>query len=386
MQVMKWAGGTKKVLCVSAAFLLVFSFVAASVLFVPEPEESVFPDVFVGVDAAFATVEETKQIIDQVKEYTNFFVVGSTAITWDVENLTEVCQYLNDSGLHFLTFAHSAADQYFSQRQWVKDAQQKWNARFLGLYAYDEPGGHQIDHDYMFMCAQKAADYTDAAVKYVQNLTYYLNDLKGEWEIGDLPLFTSDYALHEFTYRGGYDVVFTEFSWNSNRQLNVALGRGAASVHGKDWGVMITRNINDPTPQTGQELYEDMVLAYQNGAKYIVVFDYPSLQQGILNQEHFDALKQFWEYLQSHPRSQTPAADRVAYVVPKDYGYGFRGPADKIWGLWEADSQSAPIWNQANSLLQEYGTGLDVIYEDCLKLNLSAYGKLVFWNGTTLTV
>jgi hypothetical protein len=365
--------------------LLIVFFFSASITFFAKIK-STSPEVYVGVDAAFATVEETEQLIDQVKDYTNFFVVGSTAITWDLANLTEVCQYLNDCGLRFLTFAHAAADQFFSQAQWIKNAQQKWNASFLGLYAYDEPGGHQIDHDYMFMCAQEASDYSDAATKYVQNLTYYLNEIKVGWDIGNLPVYTSDYALQEFTYRGGYDAVFTEFCSNSNQQLSVALGRGAASVHGKEWGVMITRNINDPTPQTEQELYNDMVLAYQNGAKYIVVFDYPTLRQGILKQEHFDALKQFWNYAHSHLRTQTPAPDRVAYVVPKDYGYGFRSTADKIWGLWEADSQSTPIWNQANSLLQVYGARLDIIYEDCLQLNLSAYSKLFFWNGTTVTL
>ena len=380
------AGSMKRILYIFLAFLLAVAFFVASTTIFSKPEKPASAEVYVGVDAAFATVEETKQLIDNVKEYTNFFVVGSTAITWDLANLTEICQYLNDSKLHFLTFAHAAADQFFSQAKWIKDAQQKWNPSFLGLYAYDEPGGHQIDHDYVFMCAQEAADYSDAAAKYVQNLTYYLDGIKVGWEIGNLPVFTSDYALQEFTYRGGYDVVFTEFCTSNTQQLNIALARGAASVHGKEWGVMITRSIKEPTPQTGKELYEDMVLAYQNGAKYIVVFDYPALQEGILKQEHFEAIRQFWDYIQSHPYAETPAGDRVAYVMPKDYGYGFRGPADKIWGLWEADNQSKLIWNQTKNLLQEYSTKLDIIYEECLQFDLSKYSKFIFWNGTEFTL
>lgn len=71
----------------------------------------------------------------------------------------------------------------------------------------------------------------------------------------------------------------------------------------------------------------------------------------------------------------------VAFVLPKDYGYGFRGPDDKIWGLWEADTFSFKISYRLGSLLEEYGTDLDIIYENNLKLD-DFYREYVFWNGT----
>jgi hypothetical protein len=145
---------------------------------------------------------------------------------------------------------------------------------------------------------------------------------------------------------------------------------------------MITRSYNDTKPESGQKMYEDMMLAYQNGAKYILLFDYPTFADGILKHEHFDALKQFWQYIQTHPRTNISSEKRVAYVLPTSYGYGFREANDKIWGLWEADELSAKIWNDANNLVQEYGTNFDIIYEDTLQLNITAYNKLIFWNGT----
>ncbi len=382
---MKKSSNPKRILSFLAALLLVISFFIAPTLFTTQQKKTA-PDVFVGVDASFASIDETKQIVDTVKSYTNLFVVGSTAITWNLSKLAEVCQYLNDSELHFMTFAHPAASMYFSQVQWIKEARQQWNSNYLGLYTYDEPGGHQIDHDYIFMSAQEASNYSEAATTYVKNLTYYLSLVRAEWDIGNFPLFTSDYALNEFDYRAGYNAVFSEFSFkNNSRQLAVALGRGAATVHNSDWGVMITGNLTDPKPYSGQKMYDDMVLAYHNGAKYILVFDYPNLQGGILKQEHFDALKQFWEYIQSHPRVQTQVSNRLAYILPKDYGFGFRGPTDKIWGLWEADEQSAQIWNQASSLIQQYGANLDIVYEDCPQLSLTGYSELIYWNGTVLS-
>ena len=130
-----------------------------------------------------------------------------------------------------------------------------------------------------------------------------------------------------------------------------------------------------------------MVTAYQNGAKYILVFNYPknNATYGILQEEHFEALKQFWQYVKNNPRTSDSINDRVAYVLPKDYGYGFRGPNDTIWGLWEADNLSSKIWNDVSTLVEQYKPRMDIIYEDDLQFNMSKYSKLIFWNGTTIT-
>jgi hypothetical protein len=233
------------------------------------------------------------------------------------------------------------------------------------------------------MLVLEANDYADAAGIYVRNLNGYLNEVRIGWQTGDFPLFASDYALHEFDYRAGYDTILTEFAWNNLRQFDIALVRGAATVHNKSWGIMITRTWNDSRfAESGQEMYDDMVLAYQNGAKYIVLFDYPNYAEGILKQEHFDALKQFWQYAKDNPRVNNLLGDRVAYVLPKDYGFGFRSADDKIWGLWEADNQSAKIWSDVNNLTVQYLNRLDIIYEDNMQGNLSAYSKFIFWNAT----
>ena len=47
-------------------------------------------DVFVGVDAAYEDMSELKARVDQVKDYTNFFILGSTAITFDEVKLNEM--------------------------------------------------------------------------------------------------------------------------------------------------------------------------------------------------------------------------------------------------------------------------------------------------------
>ena len=354
--------------------------------------ESSPTDVLVGVDVAYDDIPKIKETIDEVKSYTNFFVVGSTGITYYLDKLTEVCQYLYDSGLHFATYTHLNIS--IPQAEWVSNARQKWGDQFVGLYAYDEPGGSQMDKSTWNgtqILVPEADNYTDAANKYVENMKLVLNYFLDNWNIGDFPLITSDYVLYEFDYRAGYDAILAELAWNDSRPINVALCRGAATVRNKNWGAMITYTYdNPPYLASGTQIYSDMVTAYQNGAKYIVVFDYAkdpvtNATHGILQQQHLDALKQFWQYIKDNPRTNDTIENRVAYILPKDYGYGFRGPDDKIWGLWEADELASKIWDDINTLVEQYNYELDIIYEDTLQFNTFKYSKLIFWNGTTIT-
>jgi len=130
-----------------------------------------------------------------------------------------------------------------------------------------------------------------------------------------------------------------------------------------------------------------LVLAYQNGAKYILLFDSnEGWTQSVLKQEHLDALKRFWGYVKENPRQNTQVNDRVAYVLPKDYGYGFRGPDDKIWGFWEADSLAGKVCGDLSNLFTQYGERLDIIYDvGLLPGNTYGYSKLFYWNDPSLS-
>lgn len=270
----------------------------------------------------------------------------------------------------------------------LENIRETYPNHFLGLYFDDEQGGRQLDlsnHRWVY----EAQNYTDASNQFYNASYSWLNNRYVREETGvnvapsDFNLFTSDYALYWFNYLAGYDTVFAQFGWNYSRQLNIALCRGAATVQNKDWGAIITWTYNNPPYiETGEELYYDLFLAYENGAKYILVFDSnEEYTQGILKEEHLEALKQFWQYTKENPRIITPVDERVAYVLPKDFAYGFRGPNDKIWGLWEADNLSFEIGTNLGSVLNEHGTNLDIIYEDEIEYD-KFYGKYIFWNGT----
>ncbi|MCW4045658.1 MAG: hypothetical protein NWE94_09105 [Candidatus Bathyarchaeota archaeon] len=339
-------------------------------------------NLFVGVDAAYDSLEEIKTIVDVVSPYTNLFIIGSSGITYNTTKLDEACQYVYDKGLSFILFT-----EHPFRTGWLQNATAKWGNKFLGFYIYDEIGGRQLDI-YQWRPVWKADNYTHASEQFVSNITMYLNRVgRNHPETANLQRYTSDYALYWFDYKSGYDVVFAEFGWNYSRQLNVALCRGAATAQNKDWGVIMTWTYTQPPYlESGEELYNDMVTAYENGAKYIVIFDTnENYTHGILQEDHLNALKRFWQYAAENPRTNSTNTDRVAFVLPKDFAYGFRGPSDKIWGLWEATSLANELCITLNNHLDQYGVKLDVIYDEIENYTALPYSKIIFWNGTVLT-
>lgn len=361
-------------------------------------ERSSVSQVYVGVEIAYDGVDDAKKLIDRVKDYTNLFVIGTPDITHNVTKLNEVSQYAINAGLNLVLFIYPEEKAGFDQAQWIADARARWGDRFIGVYAYDEWGGNQVDVgkdevDYWKKLVKEgeANNYAEAANRYVTSISdWVLPFYESRMNPGDLTLFTADYALYWFTYEGGYDVVLAEFGWNLSRPLNIALARGAATMQGKEWGAVITwTERNEPHIESGDELYYDMILAYLSGAKYIVVFNYPNLLSpyGLLTDQHFDALQRFWNYVETNPINEIygPDSKRIAYVLPKDFGWAFRGNLDKVWGLW-VDPLSDKIGKDVDYLLHTNHLGVDIIYDDPKYYDaLSHYSKIIFWNGTIIS-
>jgi hypothetical protein len=338
---------------------------------------------FVGIEFAYGDVSDCKDLVDKVKNYTNLFVVGSPEISLNQKWLNETCDYVYDAGLTFIVLFVSHTKYAYNPYVWIIKAGQRYGDSFLGAYRIDEPGGKQLDNS-TFRYVLEAKNYTEAAENYVK----YLYDHLEYYLYSGAQLFTADYGLYWFDYKAGYDAVLAEFGWNHSRQLNIALCRGAAEVQNKDWGVMVTWTYNGPPYiESGDELYNDLMLSYNSGAKYVVIFDYPETEYseyGVLTEEHFEALQKFWNYVRRNPRKHGTLKGEVAYVLPKDYGFGFRNPNDTMWGLWKADEFSKKIWDDVNNLLERHGSRLDIVYsdpkfDDALK---SRYNKLISWNET----
>jgi hypothetical protein len=386
--------------------LLTSTFFINSSLTVKAETAQTSPSLCFGVDVAFESVALTEQLIDNVSSYTNFFIIGCAQFVgtngfggmYNETRLSIISQYVYSKGLYFIVYSD---DPSYPSRQWLENASESFGNHFMGIYYFDEPGGKQLDQtDYPAVTS--AENFSNAANEYVSTLNLWLRS--GSFAItrnfdtpNEYQLFTSDYGLYWYDYAAGYNTVFTEFGRrigeeNYSRQLNIALCRGAANAYNQNWGVMITWAYNKPPyMENSTQLYKDMVLAYTNGAKFIVVFDSnANYTLNVLTQEQLNAMKQFWQYTQANPRTISQPSDRTAYVLPQDFGYGFRDPNDTIFGLWNANWDATASLNFVADVgmcvvtfLQRLGSNLDIIYPNGNQpVESLGYKNLIYWNDS----
>jgi hypothetical protein len=371
----------RKILGLTLALVVIVLFsLFAALVWLDVPSEN--PEFYIGVEVAYknTNVSDVRDMVDKVRNYTNLFVIGSIELTYNETSLDESCDYIYNAGLKIVVLFTNVTNYSFNVLDWLNSTQQKYGDSFLGLYRYDEPGGDQLENQ-EFRFVKNTTTYADTATNFTyilqKHLDYYVNDIDR--------IFTADYGLYWWDYKTDYTAIFAEFVGNQSRQRHIALCRGAAQAHDKNWGVIVTwKYDNTPYLEDGNALYEDLKLAYDNGAKYMIVFNYPKIgPYGTLTEEHFDALKKFWEYSHNNPQNFDSTKANIAYVLPKDYGFGLRSAEDTIWGLFPADELSSKVWDDVNKLVNQYGAEFDIIYNDVeFQKVRNRYSMVIFWNET----
>jgi hypothetical protein len=355
---------------------------------------------YVGVAFCGNTTIEAKKLVDRVKNYTNLFVLQSGPVSWNETLTTEVCDYATNSGLDIIVYFGDLnyrilkEDDLIWRLKWVKNAKDRYDSKFLGIYMYDEPGGIYLDYNWteadILPRGDTIDDLTYDSITYLYRLGFQVLDKGFRYaKTYSDNVFVSDYGLYWFDYLAGYDVVLVQIGWNHTLEQDIGLARGAANMLDKNWGSMITWKYNRPPYlDSAETIFDQMVISYECGAQYVVIFNYPTFEDkqfGVLTDEHFDVLERFWNDVVHGPEYSWGSINgSAAFVLPKNYGWGMRHPQDRIWGWFGPDEISAQIWNISRSLLSEYGYTLDIIYDENLSLD-DTYMKYYFWDGTTFT-
>jgi hypothetical protein len=417
----------RRMLLVALVALLASAVVLPAVYLLQLPETgSAGGEFFFGVSFGGNSTSQAKLLIDKVKGYTNLFVVNSWEICGAANEtlLNEVCECAVDAGLNVMVYFNFVYYNYTWDVgniynasswdlhgvspwhvEWLNNAMERWGSKFLGAYLYDEPGGKQIDLGYwdgelmtgeppdtfvnVTTYSQAAANYT-ASLRQSGSLQHITKPSIPNAVNKRVPIFTSDYALYWFDYLGGYDAVFAQLGGTAgvnSKIRQIALCRGAATAQSKQWGAIITWTYEEPPYlESADEMLQDMAMAYEAGANYLIIFNYPynntDNPYGILSPDHFDAMEQFWSQIHDSPRNASSSSGCVAFVLPKDYGWGMRHVEDNIWGLFPADNMSLPIWNNMNTLIEKHGVKLDIIYDESQFNIASKYGEVYYWNST----
>ena len=383
--------------------------------------------VYVGIAFGGDTVAQAKLLIDKTKSYTNLFILdsGINPISTNETAAREICDYAVNAGLKIIVNMGSWTPWNWPwQIQFLNTSRAIYGDKFLGAYYDDEPGGIPLDWNWTKQFAENRLifgangtlnpisltsiynkiQFANQTGMSPQNYTIeaqwfntLLNQNRGHNDLKryNITSFTSDYALYWFDYIGGYDTLFAQLGWNQtesmstypnvNQQIALALLRGAATMQNKDWGAIITwKYTQPPYLDTGANIYNQMLAAYNSGAKYITIFDYPynltGNPYGVMTDEHFQALEQFWNQIAKQVPNSVHA--KAALVLPPDYGFGMRSPTDKIWGFWGPDDKSPIIWDATLTLLSQYGSRLDIIYDDPTFPIEGNYSRVYYWNQT----
>jgi hypothetical protein len=385
----------------------------------PQPISSspISPKAYVGISFCGNTTQQAQVLIDKTKAYTNLFVLQSGPISLNETATTEICDYAVSQGLNLIVYFGWFNPHYPWQYPWVKNATQKYGDKFLGVYYYDEPGGIQLDYDWTGHFLNVSKRFSDGSISrnYTGYYRYFIDSIKGylngtirDYDVEakaymnymqhdrdmtrlkniSMRTFVSDYALYWWDYLGGYDVVLTQLGNNASLTQEIALTKGAARLQNKTWGAILTWKYDEPPYlDSGKEIYNQMQMAYQAGAKYIILFDYPQIGDnpyGVLTDEHFAALETFWKDTMLTPPSAFSHASNQAsavLVLPQNYGWGMRHVQDRIW-IWGPDEKCPQIWDISRKLVAQYGASLDIVYEDPNFPVTGKYAHIYYWNQT----
>lgn len=387
---------------------------------------------YVGVAYGGNTTAEAEALIDRTKSYTNLFILdtGTSSLSRNETAVYEICDYATANGLSIIiNLGYDSVNRNNTSGEnttaWFWDSNtadmkanwtERWGDKFLGVYDNDEPGGIQLDGSWrqffelvgdslgsvrnpalqtLDQIENKLASYKDNGTtpdNYDLEANFFNQVLAADPGLAKLnkaniTAFTSDYGLYWYDYLGGYNTMFTELGWNASVSQQIDQVKGAARLQGKDWGAMITWKYDDvPFLDSAKSIYNQMLESYQAGAKYIVIFDYAKDDNGntaqAMTSEHFAALEQFWNDIHSKQYDDNSGAE-VALVLLHNYGWGMRNPNDTIWGFWPTDQITEQIATIMGKLLSEYGTRLDIVYEDsAFPVSAAHYKEVYYWNQT----
>ncbi len=380
-------------------------------------------NVNVGIAFCGNKTSEAKLLIDRVEAYTNLFVLdsGANPISQDQFAIEEICDYAVARNLNVIvnlghpnstsqpTWFWSLSSLSGIKQRWTE----RWGDRFLGVYYNDEPGGIQLDGDWtqwfgdnldkleptdalysIYLRMKEAKETGIAPANYDPEARFFVGNVLREdpglvkLKSSGFTAFTSDYVLHWFDYLGGYDVMLAQIGWNASMAQQIALVKGAARLQSKEWGAIITWKYNTPPYlDTPEQIYSQMLTAYEAGAKYVVVFNYPMMSgydYGALTDQHFEAIKRFWNDVTDKGKNFADlSTPKAVLVLPRSYGWGMRRLDDVIWGFYGPDGKSRQIAAVKDALLAQFGPLLDIVYEDTeYPFTLGNYVQVYYWNWT----
>jgi len=302
---------------------------------------------YVGVTYCGGSVEEAKELIDKVKDYTNLFVLQSGSLHDNATAMEEIGDYAVASKMSYAVYGTVSDFGGLSTQalsSWLIEAKERWGAHFIGVYFGDEHGGKMLDRDIDFGNMAFQSD-DDTIFHYFQNDTVRV--MKNGYG-GEIKVFTNRanvvYRLNGVIYLSiheGYVIYYYP--------------DGAITAYKPDWGSesisYTSENITLfplPLPSYEELLKQNPVRTYDDAARVFVDW----------NKGFFDAIN----------KEQLDKKDVSVFTA--DYGL--------YWWDYQSgyDLVLAELgWN--NSIVQEIG-----LVRGAANLQNKQWGTIITWKYT----
>ncbi|MDR2719460.1 MAG: hypothetical protein LBC03_01470, partial [Nitrososphaerota archaeon] len=129
--------------------LLISSIAATSYIILNKQKEQQKP-FYVGVTYCGSSVQEAKELIDKVKNYTNLFTLQSgplvATLTINTTAINEIGDYACAANLNYAIYTSTTVSNANWIKNWTLEAKARWGEQFIGIYYHDEPGGNMLDN------------------------------------------------------------------------------------------------------------------------------------------------------------------------------------------------------------------------------------------------
>ncbi|MCL1970158.1 MAG: hypothetical protein FWF66_01660 [Candidatus Bathyarchaeota archaeon] len=128
-----------------------------------EEEQSQKP-FYVGVTYCGSSVQEAKELIDKVKNYTNLFTLQSGSLANDTAAINEIGDYACAANLNYAIFGNTRSISGYLIKNITLEAKARWGEQFIGIYFLDEPGGNMLDNGVDIQTLTKTDNLTTSII------------------------------------------------------------------------------------------------------------------------------------------------------------------------------------------------------------------------------
>jgi hypothetical protein len=167
----------RKLFVVVAVLVLLVSLIAVTGYIVLNRETNQPKEFYAGVTYCGSSVQEAKELIDKVKNYTNLFILQSGPLATNSEAINEIGDYACAANLNYAISGSTRSSNNYWINNITLEAKARWGEQFIGIYFMDEPGGKMLDNAADIQSLTTVNNITTSTVRTIDGVITVFTDV-----------------------------------------------------------------------------------------------------------------------------------------------------------------------------------------------------------------